>query len=327
MPLPHLPGFAIPFSAMSVPKMRRAVVSRYGFLRVAVSLLGLFGCVDSGKTPVGQSTFVDKDWLTAAVAAQLDASGRFPSVVPAADDAPALSKQRAAALADAFLKTFGSSGSIIWSEDAGVTVDGTKARQCDRLDFVESAYDAVPSGQNEWFRNAWGPQWVVRFCQQSTTPIVELTVAANASGVQITESGTLPAGAYSAIFVAHGIPQKITRSRSIEDAAEAISRANRTGRISQLPRLIGIGAGIAPFRTSFLFEQTDAGGGRTIATAVGLTRAAITVRPGRGASVEIDTLFDVSASGALVPVALRRRSNAVSKADLRAVFLAPGGAQ
>lgn len=312
-------------TATGATKMRTAPVSSYTLVLSAVTFLGLFGCVDSDQTPVGQATVLDKDWLTASVAAQLDASGRFPGVVPTADSAPALAKQRAAALADAYLKTFGASSSVIWSVDAGITVDGANLRQCDRIDFVESAYDAIPAGQNEWFRNAWGPQWIVRFCQHSATPIVEVTVAANASNVQITSSGALPAGAYSVIFVAHGIPQSASRAPSIEEAAEAVSRANRTGRISKLPKLIGIGAGIAPWRASFVFEQSDAGGGRTISTAVGLTRAAITVRPGRGANIEMDTLFDLSAGGIPVPVPLRRRGDAVSKEDLRVVFLAAGG--
>ena len=307
--------------------MRNRPVLRYCHLLSSMTFFALVGCTDSGKMSISDATVLDKNWLTASVLAQLDPSGRFPSTAPATDNTPAVSLLRAKALADAFVHTFGSSSSMIWSQDAGVPVEGGSLRQCDRVDFVESAYDAIPASQNDWFRNAWGPQWIVRLCQRTSVPIVELTVAANASNIQITDAGTLPFGAYSAIFVAHGIPQGTARAPSIEDAAEAVARANRTAQISQLPSMVGIGAGISPWRTSFLFEQTGTGGIRTVTTAVGLTRSALQLRPSRGSSIELDTLYDLSPTGVAVPVLLRRRSTAIAKSDVRQIFLGTGGSQ
>ena len=99
----------------------------------------LIGCGKDATGPV-PTPRADASWFTLAIASQLDFAGRLPGTRPLAGQATGIDVDDAIRFSKAIIKDFGPALSDIFSDDAGIPVDGANLRQCDRVDFVESAY-------------------------------------------------------------------------------------------------------------------------------------------------------------------------------------------
>jgi hypothetical protein len=285
-----------------------------------LALLAAAGCRDGTAPDADAPESVSRDILAPAIASQLDANGRFPGALPRDEKAPIVSRDRAYELARAFMKTFGASAAVYWSEDAGRTVSPSQLRVCDRLDFVESPYETFHVARSTAFRNTYGPQWLVRFCERSTRPLLEMTIAANATIGRLNDDGTLPVGGYSSVFSYRIVLWRPgSETTTVEAAVNRVSRAS--GVITELPRLVGIGAGISPTALSYVLTQRGSDDIPVRSVAFGLSSSRMVIRPVPIGTVEVDTLEDFSGDTATIRVQVRRKPVAVAKADLRAFYL------
>lgn len=237
---------------------------------------------------------MDTNWFTPAVAVALTSDGRFPGARPEAASVVPVTLDAARALANAWVKTVGAVSALIWSDDAGVTITPAALIQCGRIDFVESAYEEIPATRSPFFRNAWGSHWLVRYCQNGSVAVVEVSVAANAADLEITTDGRLDLQSVSAAFNDHGIAQNSRRYPSVEDGARLVAKVNAGARISKLPRLVHAGRGTPPWIMSWVFEQTDAAGQRSRTSVFGASKMSLISRPLAETTAESDTLLDIA---------------------------------
>lgn len=309
-------------------RQRRASLARSAPLAVGVVLLSLSACRDESGV---QNTFasVETDWVTPAIAAQLDLDHRFPGTRPDIASLPAVSLDVARTLATAWVKTVGVVSASIWSDDAGVMVVSAKLVQCNRIDYVESAYEEIPATRSRFFRNAWGPHWLVRFCQNRSAPIVEVSVAANATNITVERDGRLDGRTVNAAFDDHGIAQNSKQYPSVEDGARHVATMNaRPGElIAELPRIIHAGRGTAPWIVSWIYTQTDAAAVRSRVSVFGASKTSLIARPVFDTTAESDTLVDVAQvqGGASIPVVIKRRGNAIQVSDVLLFLSQPRG--
>ena len=283
-------------------------------------IAALASCKDLSAPEADDRAVVSRDIVTPAIAEQLDNAGRFPASLPSADEHIALPLSRVPIIAQSYMKSFGPSAAPYWAQDAGRPIEPSKLRRCDRIDFVESAYETIDSHRSPEFRNTWGPQWLVRFCDLGVQPILELAIAANASIPPLGNDGSFPVGSYATVFTDRVLPPSDGKAATVEAAANSTSRGD--GPISELPRLIGIGGGMSPTYVSYVITQQSSAGAISRKRIVGLSSSTLVMRPLPTESADVDTLFDfLSDNVSTTPVFIRRKAAAISKADLRAIFL------
>lgn len=315
-----------PFVAPSLSV--RCVSSMRVQLACLAMLPGVSACRD--QTGIGpEITSIDRNWVTPAVAAQLDAAGRFPGTRPVLASMPAVSVDAARALAKAWVNTVGTVSAQVWSDDAGVAVTAAKLVQCSRIDFVESAYETIPPTRTQFFRNVWGPHWLVRFCQNGSVPVVEVSVAASAADIAVMANGRLDGQAVHAAFDDHGIAQSSKQYPSVEDGARfvATSTVNSGALIAEVPEIIHAGRGTAPWVVSWIFTQTAAASVRSRITVFGASKRSLIARPISDSTAESDTLVDFSPDqgGASIPVVISRRASALQVSDVILFLSQPRG--
>ena len=281
------------------------------------------GCSDNPTGP-SRPPMAKAEWFTADVAARLGIDGRLPGARPAVGEATSVSVDDARRFAFAFVAAYGEAYSESWSIQAGTQVDGTKLRQCDRIDYIESAYDDYPPERTEGFRNIHGPRWQVRLCGDTDRPLVEISVAANARNITVNDMGRLTSAPNSSAFQDRGVPQATSPYASVE-AAAALVAANGAGRISQLPRLIHVGQLFSSRAVSYRFLQTASNGSRTETVVFGTSADDLRIRPERAVGAEVDMLGDVNPLGGRLPlpVLMTRRVDALPKSIL-ANIVSPG---
>jgi hypothetical protein len=305
----------------------RESLARYTPLSIGVALLTVAACKDQ-TGPQKTFTTIEDAWVTPSIAAQLDL-GLFPGNRPEIASPREVSLDAARTLANAWVKTVGVVSASIWSDDAGVTVLPAQLVQCNRIDYVESAYEEIPATRSQAFRNAWGSQWLVRFCQNGSAPVVEVSVAANATTASVGKDGRLDGESVNAAFNDHGIAQNSKQYPSVEDGARHVATANaRAGsRIAELPKITRAGRGTPPWIVSWIFTQTDAAAVRSRVSVFGASKTALITRPVQDITAESDTLVDVSPAqnGTSIPVVIKRRANALQISDVLLFLSQPRG--
>ena len=307
---------------------RRKSLPQFALLSICAVLLTVFACKDqTGLT----STFtsVDKEWVTPSIAAQLDLDHRFPGTRPDIGSLPAVSLDAARTLANAWIYTVGFVSASIWSDDAGVTVAAAKLVQCNRIDYVESAYEEIAATRSHAFRNVWGSHWLVRYCQNGSATVVEVSVAANATNISVGRDGRLDGQSLNAAFDDHGIAQNSKQYPSVEDGARHVATVSvRPGAlIAEIPRIIHAGRGTAPWMVSWIFTQSDAAAVRSRVSVFGASKTSLISRPVADITAESDTLVDISPvpGGGSISVVIKRRANALQVSDVLLFLTQPKG--
>lgn len=299
---------------MRHPRPRLTPSSR---LAIGISLLTLSACQDATAI-TGTASSMDPNWFTPAVAARLTSDNLFPGARPEVTTVVPVTLDAARALANAWVRTVGVVSAPFWSDDAGVTVTSTALVPCGRIDFVESAYEEISATRSPFFRNAWGPHWLVRYCQHGRAAIVEVSVAANAADLAITDDGRLDLQSVNAAFNDHGIAQNSRQYPSVEDGARFLASVRTGLRISALPRLVHAGRGTPPWIMSWVFEQADATAQGSRTSVFGASKMSLIARPLAETTAESDTLFDIAdqPDRPSIPVIITRRATALQISDV-----------
>jgi len=271
----------------------------------------LIGCGKDATGPV-PTPRADASWFTLAIASQLDFAGRLPGTRPLAGQATGIDADDAIRFSNAIIKDFGSVLSDIFSDDAGIPVDGDNLRQCDRVDCVESAYEPFAPERTQFFRNVHGAKWLVRYCDRESRVVAEIDIAANAVDMGVDSSGGIVPKSSGTNFSFRGVPRSGIRPPTVEGAAALVSK-NGAGRISELPRLIHIGHGFVSYAVSYLFIQTAPDGTRTTTMVFGVTSADLRIRPERNTPSDRDSLPEIGDSMRTFLVPQARRDDAVAK--------------
>jgi len=227
----------------------RARRARCLLLRGAI-LPTISACTDNLSPE--QLTEIDaRPFVVADVAAQMTRDGRFPETRPATPDAQRTAAAQATALAQAYVRSFSGGLLTAWNTEAGRTIARERLTQCDRVDFAESPYESIPVTVSRNFRQMHAGKWLVRFCDGSRIPVLEVDVTEFGSDLPPIQNGTFGMG-----DIGNGID---SRGIAVADggyssgrpdlAAEAIVRSTGS-RISRLPTLVLAGGFYSP-RASF----------------------------------------------------------------------------
>ena len=286
-------------------------------LAIGISLVTLTACQD-GTGIAGTTSSMDPNWFTPAVAAQLTRDHRFPGARPEVTTVVPVTLDAARALANGWVRTVGVVSAPYWSDDARVTVTSAALVQCGRIDFVESAYEEMSPTRSQLFRNAWGPHWLVRYCQHGSAAVVEVSVAANAADLAIADDGRLDLQSVHAALNDHGIAQNSRQYPSVEDGARFLANAKTGARIAALPRLVHAGRGTPPWIMSWVFEQADAAAQRSRTSVFGASKMSLIARPLAETTAESDTLVDIADQPGRpsIPVIIKRRATALQISDV-----------
>jgi len=236
----------------------------------------------------------------------------LPGTRPLAGQATGIGADDAIRISNAIMKDLGPVLSQFFSDDAGIAVDGANLRQCDRVDFIESAYGAFAPERTQFFRNVHGAKWLVRYCDRALRAVAEIDIAANAVGLGVDSSGGIVPRSQGTNFSFRGLPQSGVREPTVEDAAALVAK-NGAGRISELPRLIHIGHGFVSHAVSYLFIQTAPDGTRTTTMVFGVTSADLRIRAERNAPGDRDSLPEIGDSMRTFLVLQARRDDAIAR--------------
>lgn len=278
----------------------------------------LLGCQADATGPVPYSS-ASASWFTPAVASQLDRTGRLPGTRPIGTQATGMSATDAIRFANAVIKDFGAGLSDFFSDDAGIAVDGATLRQCDRVDFVESAYEPFAPERTQFVRNVHGAKWLVRYCDRHARVVAEIDIAANAVGLAVDSAGGIVPKSNGTNWSWRGLPQSTRRAPTVEDAAALVSR-NGAGRISELPRIVHIGHGFVAHAVSYLFTQRAADGTHTTTMVFGVTTADMRIQPERSAPGAVDSMAEIGDSMRTFLVPITRRNEALAKSVVTALL-------
>lgn len=172
-------------------------------LRLALLLACLpsvTSCVESsGPRP---EAGLDSAAVTPDVFSSLDSRGFFVDYSPPLEPFLQIDVTRAAAIADAYVKTFGEAASGSWSAVHGAPVKGASLRRCGRAHFATDAYSVVDAGASALLKNSTAGRFIFLFCSTSGVQQLQIGVAQSAvdvivSGTGLVVAGTLPDGALS----------------------------------------------------------------------------------------------------------------------------------
>lgn len=287
--------------------------------RLAISALVLASCRDKGVVDA-QLPRAELSWFTPGIAAQIGIDGQLPGIRPTVGGVSEISSARAAELAAMTHRQFGNASEQLWSRDAGYSLRAADLRPCGRIDFIEPAYVGVPADASPYFKSRVGPQWLVRYCAHSSVAAVEYYVSAQGLSSALDSLGQFLTNTPLTAIKSRAINRAIPARESSEDAAGEVFRFSRR-QISELPVMRRVGGDIAPWVLSWSIKQGDSLQGRSSASLAypwGNPRK-WTVRDSVTSATESDTLID----GSTTPVRtyiLRRRVDAVTRADLRQIF-------
>lgn len=288
--------------------------------RLCVSILCLGSCAE-GDLVLPRQSVAEASWFTPQVATLLDREGRLPAGSPLPTDSVSISVADASLYAQAYLTQFATDLEAYLSRDAGFRVRVAELTQCNRTEFISSAYSFFPAGVSERFRATWGPHWLFRYCGPTGAVEVEAVVAA--SGYRpVLKDRRYPAYEWAGNVQTRGIPRTSIRYPEQEDAARLIAE-HGAARVGSLPRRIRLGAGFSPFTHSFSLTEQSVNGTRRTVSVVGPSTATLSVAREDRHVAQHDTLYETSSNGTRTRYVLERSVYTVSTARVATLLGAP----
>jgi hypothetical protein len=197
------------------------------------------GCSEA-VSPAEISERDARQYVTPAVAAQMTSDGRFPDTRPDLSMTTGVTVRDASLLASAYVKTFGRNFEESWSNESGRHISVRDFVICGRLDYLESAYEALPADAGPNFRQLHSGFWLVRFCEGSGVPAVEVSVSDAATDVPTVRDGRFLAGDLGDAIKSQGIRATLFHTGR-PDRAVANAAARSAVVMTGLPRLVHAG--------------------------------------------------------------------------------------
>lgn len=187
--------------------------------------------------------------VVGAAADNLNADGYFQFPAPLSPSAlPIISAERARALAEADIRTFGSQSKAEWERLHGRAINLSALKADPRVLYVPTPYALFPDGFHLSYRREYGPYYLVRLKAENTTVLL-VCVSAYASEVQIDVQGFVqrPGLGRGAEFFEHAIPKdtSLVRLFTAEEAVVLVGSLTSV-RVSEVPELVRRGAPLSP---------------------------------------------------------------------------------
>lgn len=179
-----------------------------------------------------------RTFVTPAVAGQLTPEGRFPLVGPAPERYPQISPEKAAEIAVAWVRTFGSFFRPYYERDYGARIEFDELEVVSPVWYAAAVYEAVPEDASPAYRNAFGPHYLLYLGRQGV-PVLGVSVAAFA-GSSIGADGVLTHPPHSGNeVIAYGVApgRGFSYPVSPEQAARVAATASGA-RVAAPPELI-----------------------------------------------------------------------------------------
>lgn len=207
---------------------------------VAVLLAGVAACEKVASTQLPSPPPDIAAYVTGAAAAALGPDGRFPPTEPAARERPMISRERAAILALAYVRSSARFLRPSWEEERGGAIRVAGLRADPRVFFAESPYGAFPEGPfHPAFRRGFGPYYVVTLVE-GTEPVLLVAVSAFNTDVRVDDRGEIhetPLGGNEFRSAAFPRDGRTYRFLSPEEAVQRVARATGA-RAAQAPELL-----------------------------------------------------------------------------------------
>ena len=289
------------------------------FAAAALTLSSIASCRDRGvvDAPLPRAELT---WFTPVIAAQIDKNGQLPGIRPGGVGESEISATRAVELAAMTHRQFGNAMQPFWSHDAGYSVRAADLHPCSRVDFIDHPYVVIPAQASAYFKSRVGPQWLVRYCANSSVTAVEYYVSAQGLSTDLDSLGQFRSNSPLTAISSRAINRAIPARESSEDAASVVfSRSRR--QIADLPTMLRVSGDVSPWVISWSLKQIGASvstAATTQAYPFGNPRK-WSFRDSSATTVEADTLLDNSVTPAQTYI-LRRRPNAVTRADVRQIL-------
>lgn len=214
--------------------------------RVTFAAIALFGCHDAPTAPATELPGI-RQYVTDAVAEQLDADGRFVLAAPASGAVPELTAEQAATFARLFVEQFLGAGTDPYLEsDHGGRIHFDRLTPCGRPLYAASSFEPDPAA-TAFLERVVGPWWLIAFCDPDR-PALSLAVSALATDLTIVDGQLrFPFFGGGSEFIWRGVPA--SWEGPVPSSPEtAVLRAHlKTGaRIAAVPELIAPYLGFAP---------------------------------------------------------------------------------
>ncbi|HYW07378.1 MAG TPA: hypothetical protein VE913_10500 [Longimicrobium sp.] len=184
-------------------------------------------------------------YVTAELAAQLTADGRFRLPPPKApDDVPIITEGRARELASAFLRTWGRMTIPRWAWERNAPIDPGGVSPAARVYYAETPHGRVPDDvYHPAIRRMYGPMYIVPLVSGSEV-VAFLAVSAYSTDLRIDSDGTvlepMLGGSYFFSAAVAPNPRDPRFHYDPVSSEEAVKRASElTGaRVAEMPTLV-----------------------------------------------------------------------------------------
>lgn len=214
---------------------------RIAHLRTVLLAFLLASCDWHDEWPTGASTAPPdiRAYVTGLAAEHLNAEGRFQLLpVTASGDRPIITPERARALAEAFLRSYGPFFESSWGKERGSSIHVTHLRAESSVFLAETPYEPFPRGNyHPAFPKMFGPYYLVTFTADRVEQLI-VAVSAYNTDVEIDSRGDVRLPAVGGDeFLTEGVPDRAPQSHRPENAVAAVGR--RTGaRTEVVPQLV-----------------------------------------------------------------------------------------
>lgn len=227
--------------------MRRACLQH--LLSLAALILVSEGCDRSAVfSDPARATVPINAYVTGRAADAIGADGLIRAdALVASDENDIITANRAAALAVAYIGTFGQFFHDTWDQEHGAPLDLSTLRAA-RIYLAESPYTAVPTDAHPGIRNAYGSYYLVTFASDGAASLL-VAVAAHNTRTTIDAGGRLVLPpAHGNDFWGEGIPLNGSRDFRAYTPEEAIALVGGLthARVIDVPKLVLRGAAWAP---------------------------------------------------------------------------------
>ncbi|MGI8498248.1 MAG: hypothetical protein ACR2OG_11775 [Gemmatimonadaceae bacterium] len=219
---------------MMFPKYYRRAIT---FVGAAASVI-FAACRDTTAPPAPPPARVDPKYLAGNAARALGPNGQFilPAPVPQGVYAE-ISEAYADSIATAFVRGYGQFRLGDYEQIHGARINLAALVRCGRTFYVASAYEPLPLQVPLNWRKAYGPEWMVTFCDGGV-PALGVSMPAYDTDVQVIAGQLIDPPEHYALISAEGIPLRLG-SMPLAPEAMAELAARLTGRrVTEVPQLV-----------------------------------------------------------------------------------------
>ena len=202
----------------------------------------LAACADG--TPLGVSVGPPsvaelRTATTDAAAAAIGPDGRIQLTAPTGGLQPGLSADDARAFASAWMVQFAPVMRSALERDHGGPLSPAELKSCGRVLYARSPFIAPGNEIPAPYRRAYGPWWLVTFCDAAQAPTVSVAVSAWATDLSLTGGKLMIPRISGNEFVAVGIPVgHVGEYPSPPESAVELAAQQSGERVSAVPELV-----------------------------------------------------------------------------------------